>query len=86
MIDLADNVVRGGGTTGWVGGVENVSADYYRGPVIRGDELPNELHGRRLYGRGGDDTLWGRFVDGGRGIDKCRAETEQRCEIELEVD
>lgn len=85
VIDLASGVVRGGGFHGSIHGVEDVSGEYHRGPVIRGDALPNQLVGRRVYGRGGDDRLWGYFADGGPGNDACDASTQEHCESQIEV-
>jgi Ca2+-binding RTX toxin-like protein len=85
VIDMASGTVRAGRLRGTISGVEDVSGEYYRGPVIRGDSQDNRLTGHRVYGRGGDDQLRGNFADGGSGVDACDADREEHCELDLDV-
>ena len=80
-IDLATDVVRNRAGRGSAVGIENVEQDFYRGGVLRGDSGSNALRGRRVYGRGGDDFLSGKYMDGGSGFDNCSTATSVRCEV-----
>ncbi|HEX8085312.1 MAG TPA: hypothetical protein VF529_13550 [Solirubrobacteraceae bacterium] len=86
-VDLADPAPDGApGEGDRLAGIEDVSSGS-GDTVLRGDDGPNGLHApfgnagvvSRVTGRGGDDNLTGRVVDGGAGDDALSARVRARC-------
>ncbi|HSV37371.1 MAG TPA: hypothetical protein VLI04_01305, partial [Nocardioidaceae bacterium] len=93
VLDLVTGKALVGKSAVSVGGLEDVVGTRFD-DVLRGDDNANKLSGvlgnDKLFGRGGDDQIWGGseyeeatsgdLADGGEGTDQCDAPTTVACE------